>query len=222
MSMKQKENRIIQKRRILDTAKQKFFEKGYEKTTVREILKEINMNIGSLYNFYKNKEDILLELTSELFDEAANAADAFVDGDDELLLSILIEIAIYLYAVEQNEHLVALYISAYKSYPISNMIVNKLVLRLQKALEPLGLDWAYEDYYLRIMALKGAQQSLLEEKLYGDIPIEFTSFFTMMFNMALPVFGVPQELTDATVNDALSLADTPKFKKMVNKLLAYP
>ena len=38
---------------------------GFEKTTLDDIAKEVGLNKASLYYYYKNKEDIFLEITTE-------------------------------------------------------------------------------------------------------------------------------------------------------------
>ena len=123
--MNQKENRIFQRKRILKKAKQLFLKNSYEKTTIRQISKELDLKIGSLYNFYKSKEDILLHLAQNMFEDAEQMAQKFVNKTDDELLVITVEIAIYLYAIKINDQLVALYISAYSSYPISRILEQK-------------------------------------------------------------------------------------------------
>lgn len=46
--------------RLIETARQLFLAKGYEATGVSEILRESSVNSGSLYYFFKKKEDLLL------------------------------------------------------------------------------------------------------------------------------------------------------------------
>jgi AcrR family transcriptional regulator len=38
---------------------------GFEKTTLDDIAKEVNLNKASLYYYYKNKEDIFLDITTD-------------------------------------------------------------------------------------------------------------------------------------------------------------
>jgi len=46
--------------RLVETARMLFLKKGYEGTSVAEILREAGVNSGSLYYFFKTKEDLLL------------------------------------------------------------------------------------------------------------------------------------------------------------------
>ncbi len=46
--------------KLVETARQLFLAKGYEATGIAEILREAGVNSGSLYYFFKTKEDLLL------------------------------------------------------------------------------------------------------------------------------------------------------------------
>ncbi len=48
--------------RLVSTAMQLFSEKGYESTSVADILKVAGANSGSLYHFFPTKQDLLLEV----------------------------------------------------------------------------------------------------------------------------------------------------------------
>lgn len=47
---------------ITETALQLFAEKGFEKTSIRIIAEAAGISLGLLYNYYKSKDDLLLEI----------------------------------------------------------------------------------------------------------------------------------------------------------------
>lgn len=53
------------KKKLLDSAKQEFLEKGYMKASLRTICKNAGVTTGALYFFFQNKEDLLRELVEE-------------------------------------------------------------------------------------------------------------------------------------------------------------
>jgi AcrR family transcriptional regulator len=53
------------KKRILNSAKKLFLEKGYNKTTLKDIVKDAETSIGNCYFYYKNKEELLVEIIKE-------------------------------------------------------------------------------------------------------------------------------------------------------------
>ncbi|MGZ5934188.1 MAG: TetR/AcrR family transcriptional regulator, partial [Rhizomicrobium sp.] len=50
------------RQRLVMTAMRLFSEKGYESTSVAEILRAAGANSGSLYHFFPTKQDLLIEV----------------------------------------------------------------------------------------------------------------------------------------------------------------
>ncbi len=68
--------RLPTRDRLIDAARELFWVQGYEATSVAEILKKAEVNSGSLYYYFKSKEDLLL---------------AVLDRYKELLWPVVIE-----------------------------------------------------------------------------------------------------------------------------------
>jgi len=65
--MKVKKTRV--KSKLIDTAWNLFLEKGYEQTTVDQIITESGTSKGSFYHHFKGKEDLLFALAYKFDDE---------------------------------------------------------------------------------------------------------------------------------------------------------
>ena len=69
----------IRKNEILDAAGILFTEKGYDNTSVTDIMNAVGIAKGTLYHHYKSKEDILNALikrqTDDIFFSAKKIAD---------------------------------------------------------------------------------------------------------------------------------------------------
>lgn len=55
------------KTRILDAAAELFRKKGFKSTTVREIAEAVGLYSGSLFHYFRSKEDILMEVLTTAF-----------------------------------------------------------------------------------------------------------------------------------------------------------
>ncbi|MBK6976902.1 MAG: TetR/AcrR family transcriptional regulator [Cytophagaceae bacterium] len=55
------------KARILDAAKKLFLENGFEKTSIRNIAEEIEYSPGTIYLYFKDKNDLLFALHQQAF-----------------------------------------------------------------------------------------------------------------------------------------------------------
>ncbi|PID87725.1 MAG: hypothetical protein CSB06_03950 [Bacteroidia bacterium] len=55
------------KQNILKVAKKSFIENGYRKTSMRDIAKEANVTLSNIYNYFKNKDEILEIILQPVF-----------------------------------------------------------------------------------------------------------------------------------------------------------
>ncbi len=68
-----KQERSMQKKeKLTTTALALFCENGYHKVTTNQIAKTAGLSIGTLYEYFENKESILLEILEQYFDEIAD------------------------------------------------------------------------------------------------------------------------------------------------------
>jgi AcrR family transcriptional regulator len=62
-----RERRVAARRvQIVDAAARLFAEKGFHRTTTKDIAEAADVSEGTLYNYFKNKEDMLLGIMSRL------------------------------------------------------------------------------------------------------------------------------------------------------------
>ncbi len=74
---------------ILEAAVKCFIEKGFHNTTMQDIYKATNLSPGAVYNYFRNKEDIVaaaVEMSQER--NAAMIASAATGDPDEVLSSV--------------------------------------------------------------------------------------------------------------------------------------
>ncbi|ABR54191.1 transcriptional regulator, TetR family [Methanococcus vannielii SB] len=57
------------KETIINNAKQIFLEKGYNNTLLLDIAKKCGLTRGGIYHYFKNKEDLFLEVMNKILDE---------------------------------------------------------------------------------------------------------------------------------------------------------
>src|SRR5947199_5300433 len=72
------------KLRIRAAASELFFEQGYAATSMRQIADGAGVRVGSVYNHFTNKEDLLFRIAYETMEEMiAGAVDAVGDAADD-------------------------------------------------------------------------------------------------------------------------------------------
>ena len=77
--MKNAERTETRKNEILDAAEQLFNEKGYEETTINDILSVSGVAKGSLYYHYNSKEDVLDGIVGRMTEQIVTAVRAVAD-----------------------------------------------------------------------------------------------------------------------------------------------
>ncbi|CAM3939680.1 TetR/AcrR family transcriptional regulator [Mesobacillus zeae] len=70
------------KNEILDTAEKLFVSKGYMKTTVNDILREIGIAKGTFYHYFKSKEEVMDAIILRIVDADVAAARKIASNPD--------------------------------------------------------------------------------------------------------------------------------------------
>lgn len=86
MHLSRREREKLQhKREILDVALKLFSEKGYHNVSMEEIAREAEFAVGTLYNFFKSKEELYKGLVKEVADKFhSSLASAIEEKGDEI------------------------------------------------------------------------------------------------------------------------------------------
>lgn len=67
---------------FLDTARQLFFEKGYEKTSVNDIIEKVGVAKGTFYHYFKSKEDLLDQLVNHFIEKSVSKVEEMMERRD--------------------------------------------------------------------------------------------------------------------------------------------
>jgi len=98
------------RRQIIDAAVQLFIEKGFHKTTTREIAAATGFSIGSLYEYIASKEDILYMVCDAIHEEVergVQAALARSTGGRDVLAEMIREY--FLVCHRMSDHILLIY-----------------------------------------------------------------------------------------------------------------
>ncbi|WP_019153996.1 TetR/AcrR family transcriptional regulator [Robertmurraya massiliosenegalensis] len=105
-----KDERLVMKRRnqMIKGAVTLFKEKGFHRTTTREIAKAAGFSIGTLYEYIRSKEDVLYLVCDSIYDEVHNRLQKDIDTKRGTLESLKLGMGQYFRVVDdlQDEVLV--------------------------------------------------------------------------------------------------------------------
>ena len=121
--------------KILSAAMKLFYEKGYEKTTTRDIILEAGILNGSLYNRFGSKEEILLAIVKEALDDfLAYSQETFSKGHP--VLAFAVPGALLMYIASHSAKAAELIYSACCSRAAVDMYIRTYTEWARKVLDP--------------------------------------------------------------------------------------
>ncbi|MFB6466263.1 TetR/AcrR family transcriptional regulator [Cytobacillus sp. Hz8] len=100
-----KDERLVKMRRnqMIKGAISLFKQKGYHRTTTREIAKASGFSIGTLYEYIRKKEDILYLVCDSIYDEVRDRLQNNIDTSLGTLESLKLGIANYFRIVDEMQ-----------------------------------------------------------------------------------------------------------------------
>lgn len=78
-------SRVIEnpKQLILSKAKEILYTDGYEKLSMRNVAKACNIALGTIYNYYPTKQELVVEMMTEYWNEYMYAAKTTANSDSQ-------------------------------------------------------------------------------------------------------------------------------------------
>jgi TetR/AcrR family transcriptional regulator, cholesterol catabolism regulator len=100
-----KDERLVQKRRdqMIKGAVTLFKEKGFHRTTTREIAKAAGFSIGTLYEYIRTKEDVLYLVCDSIYEHVRERLQQDLDQKKGTLRTLKLGIAYYFRVVDEMQ-----------------------------------------------------------------------------------------------------------------------
>lgn len=214
--MKRDQHKIELKNNVLKSARKLFISQGYSKTTIKQIIKESHITTGSLYHFFKDKEDILLNITRDMFAIAAEASDSLQIKENDPCLRFSLEIGLQLDFIVKYERIAEIYLAAYNACHISELIVRMGSERNRALFKEYNPEFTDDDYYARTLAVKGILHSFVDE-LVNFKRIEDRKRIDSILEMILLIFNVPEDRIKRTIKKTRTIIMNKQVKAMTSK-----
>lgn len=105
-SKETQDRKDLKKKHIMNTAVRVFSVNGYHGTTVKDVVEEADISVGTFYFYFKNKEELFETLYDELSEELFTAlCNSLGNIDNEIDLGFSKAIAFFLKVIELNRPL---------------------------------------------------------------------------------------------------------------------
>ncbi len=179
------------RRRVLNATKSLLVQNGYKKTTIRRIVEESGVLIGSIYYIFQNKEDIFQSLILAMVEKCIAKIDATWPGE-EAAFRFSAVCALELIELEAAPIIRDVYQEGYDSTVVFEHMVGQFVGLAEKVFDGTTLSASREEYYRRVLLLKGAMRAAIAELSFaGEHDSRATRAAVVL--LALRLFGVGEE-----------------------------
>ncbi len=203
------------KSKVLHAATRQFLAQGYAQSTVRGIASEAGVNIGSLVFAFKNKENILCELVSYVFECQFNAAREILgDRACDKILFYAVETTLQLYMAESSESMREMYNISYSLPNSAQIIYRTMTEKLQDIFQEYLPQFETKDFYERELASAGIMRNFI------SVPCDM--YFTMQrkvqsfLETTLLLYEVPKE----KIQEAVEFVQQFDFEKVSSDVIA--
>lgn len=183
------------KERIMRASFKLFLENGYENTQIRQIAEESQAVTGSIYHFFRNKEDILRALIRPIFTKQIEICQNAVSDEESPLMQYLISCGVQLATCQKHRNLHEIYYLCYTSNDLCSEIIESNTEFLQKALAYYRSNLTRGELYLRCIGTTGALRAYMASGfMYDNIDV-MDRIFTFA-SLTLRAYELPQEEID--------------------------
>jgi AcrR family transcriptional regulator len=199
--------------KIIRISRKLFLEQGYENTTVRQVLKKAGLSTGSLYHFFKNKEEILLMSLKDALLEISSLTDGISVQYREPTLRYALGIAIGISEIFKYKRLFNFYHAVYKNETAENFMISLKVARMKNLLRDLKLHFTDDEVQSRVLAVHGATRALMLATINKQLSANLSDIYALIIRIALSEFNVPQKKISKIIRLTTKIMQTKSFSK---------
>jgi AcrR family transcriptional regulator len=182
-------------RRILGVASRLFRKHGYENVKIGEIAAAAEVSIGTIYNYYQNKGDLLVAIVAMEVNEVLSAGEKIIGKPPRSVRKAV-------------EALIGTYIEHSLVYLSKEMWRQAMAIAIQQPHSPFGityaeLDLALADQTSRLvekMQVLGSIRKDIDARPLGDLIFNNTN---MMFTVFVKTDGMPLAALRAKISSQL-------------------
>lgn len=173
------DNHENKKRELLETAEKLFLEKGYEQTSIDDILRECGISKGGFYHYFKSKDEMLSESINNIIDDSIKYLQPIVDDEklgalEKFKLFMTKKSEFQSSKIEYAKLLGNLIQSDVTQYKYSLITAQKMVEPLAKIIEQgvnereFDVDYPKETADILIRAVTSVAQSAYYDEYLSD------------------------------------------------------
>ena len=206
--------------RVLHAAAKLFLDKGYVNSTMKEISSLAGVNYGSMMFAFRSKEEILSELVGIVLDGQFESTARLLTGKTEdKILFYAAETTLQLYMAESSEHIRELYTLSYSQSASSNIIYEKITVKLAEIFKEQYPNYTQGEFYEKELASAGVMRNYMTRPcgIYFTMDRKVRAFLENTFLL----YEIPRE----KISEAIEFVSQFDWKRIardvIDNMLAY-
>jgi len=199
------------KQKILTAAVELFFEQGYEKTTTRQIIQKAGVLNGSLYYFFKGKDNILESIVMEQLKNAFVYADESLKSSDNPMTILLFPLGIELYTAERSRKAADLLFHAHSSMEIADLMVSMIIDWVSVHYPQYKEQISSSEFKLNFLAIVSLMRSFVGQFAKGTDEFHYKDCLRIFLKMTSVFFQIPVFNAEKMLDDICLKVETEKI-----------
>lgn len=176
---------------ILKAARKLFAEKGFDKTSVREIVKEANTSMGNLYFYFPNKLEILKVICQEFVGKLRKQIYDVHARNYDPAIGFALDFKIGYIATMEDEKFSRFWIFARNIPEIHNYSLENKRIRLKTFFgDRIGSEHELNSFAI---AIQGIADAFFEQKREGNLVESSAILSNTIIDFSLRLMGYPQQ-----------------------------
>ena len=206
------------KKRILTACVRLFIERGYNGTTVAEIIKEADVSASSFQNIFRSKDGVLSELAAFMFAGQFKAARTVADPGDSPAMLYAIETALQLTITELNDNLRDIYVEAYSHEATMEYIYQSTTAELYRIFGSYLPNYTESDFYELEIGSAGIMRGYMARRCdkYFTLERKLRRFLVM----SLSAYKVPEAEQERVLAFVAGLDVRKRAEQVMHQLFA--
>ena len=204
--------------RIMNSAKEILAQEGYSKTTIRKIVEHSGVLTGSIYYFFKNKEDIFRAILLELVRDCINKINKNC-YDESPLFKYAAVCQVELKVLADYRIVRETYLEGYNSTIIFEGMVAQFVELARGMFDYTEYECSDEVYYQKALMVKGAMHACLSE-MFFQREVDSARTRESLMRLALRVFGAKEAEINEIVAKIASMNDV--WERIGKEMVEHP
>lgn len=212
------EMRTVQSENILRNAYNLFKEKGYNKTTTREIAEASNINKGLLHYYFKKKEDIIFDMYSDFLNTINDFIGKEARCNNDALLYYGVFNIMFFRTISARDYFIEILNELVEYRNLTKLKIEKSTEMLYAFLKDLEIDITEYQLLLAITVAVGAEAELLLSVSDGRIKMTYDKVATTINKLLFTMLKVDEKEVLMINKQAMEIADNIKVEEIFSNL----